>query len=161
MLTVAKFDRYDFGNNMGGDTASHTIWFSGCTVHCNGCHNKALWNKSAGKEYSAGMVTFAVCSQCEKLGVKDVVLLGGEPLEQDLSDLVKLVLNLKENGLNVWLYTSKEFDEVPMVIRDHIDVLKTGKYDEDLKCNDLLPTSNQKLFRKINNEWQQDMEVSK
>ena len=56
MLTIAKFDRYDMINNPGDETASITIWFSGCNLRCKNCHNRKLWDAKHGHEHSAKAV---------------------------------------------------------------------------------------------------------
>ena len=77
MLTIAKFDRYDMVNNPGDNTASVTIWFSGCNFRCKNCHNRKLWNKDNGHKYHVELVARLVKETSSKLGIKSVVLLGG------------------------------------------------------------------------------------
>lgn len=154
MLTVAKIDRYDIVNNICGDKPSLTIWFSGCSMHCDGCQNTTLWDRDNGVEYEVdGLLIDPIVNECKSLDIDTVVLLGGEPLEQDIADLLKLVTELKRNGLNIWLYTGKEFDEVPVVIKDYCSVIKTGKYIDALKKDGFPASSNQSVWVAEGRYW--------
>ena len=149
MLTVAKFDRYDMVNNPGDETASITIWFSGCTFRCKDCHNRKLWDKESGTRHRAESVAKMVRAMSNKLGVKSVVLLGGEPLQQDKQELLSLCQLLDEAGLKIWLYTGYEFDEVDKDILKHIYTIKCGRYIDKLRQDGFPASSNQKVYRSI------------
>jgi anaerobic ribonucleoside-triphosphate reductase activating protein len=153
MLTIAKYDRYDMVNNAGEDKPSFTIWFSGCTIRCDGCQNKALWDFNSGIATPVDNVVSIVVTQSEKLDFDTVVLLGGEPLDQGIVDIYQLCRDLYCQGLKIWLYTGYDFDDVPFAIRDCISVIKCGRYEEDLKCDGKLASSNQQLWHKIKDEW--------
>jgi anaerobic ribonucleoside-triphosphate reductase activating protein len=152
MLTVAKYDRYDLVNNPGDKKPSFTIWFSGCTIRCNGCQNKSLWDFSDGEPTSVEDVVSIVVSQAEKIDFNTVVLLGGEPLDQ--GDLMMLCHELYVRGFKVWLYTGYDMDEIPSNIMVYLSTIKCGRYKEDLKCNGKLATSNQQMWHKTNDEWE-------
>ena len=150
MLTIAKFDRYDMINNPGDTTAAFTIWFSGCSLKCKDCHNKALWNKKYGKRFSgAEVVAKIVKATCNRLSIKSVVLLGGEPLQQDKQELLSLCQLLSEAGLKIWLYTGYEFDDVDKDILEFIYTIKCGRYVDELRQDGFPASSNQKVYRSI------------
>jgi anaerobic ribonucleoside-triphosphate reductase activating protein len=153
MLTIAKFDRYDTVNNVGEPKPSFTIWFSGCTLHCPGCHNKELWEFNNGEMMDTSQVYHVVADECIKLGIETVVLLGGEPLDQHWPELLALCSTLHNNGLKIWLYTGYDFNDIPVVIRNYVDIAKCGRYIESLKCEGFLASANQELWHKINNKW--------
>lgn len=149
MLTIAKFDRYDMVNNPGDDTASMTIWFSGCNFRCKDCYNRKLWDKSFGSKHNASAVAKMVKALCNKLGVKYVVLLGGEPLQQDKEELLSLCRLLNEAGLKIWLYTGYELHDVDKDILKYIYTIKCGRYMAELQQDGFPASSNQKVYRSI------------
>lgn len=148
-MRVAKFDRYDMVNNPGDDTAAFTIWFSGCTLRCENCQNPALWNKDFGTSYSCIDIINMIKRLCPRLGVRSVVLLGGEPLQQDKEELLFLCTALKEDGYKIWLYTGYSIDEIPDYIKQTIYTVKCGRYIEDLRQEGFPASSNQRVYRLI------------
>lgn len=155
MLRIAKFDRYDLINNPGDDKAAFTIWFGGCSMGCKGCHNPELQPANKGETYDTKTILFAICNECTKQDLDTVVLLGGEPLEQEFEDLSLLVNKLRTYGYKVWLYTGWEFEDIPSAIKDNLYTIKCGRYNEELKCDGFPSSTNQRIFRKIDNEWVQ------
>ena len=155
MLTIAKFDRCDTVNSPRSEKPAFTIWFSGCSRRCNGCYNTSLWDASSGKQCTVGEVMTIITSECVKLGIEDVVLLGGEPLEQGRFDLTDLVHDLYTRGYRVWLYTGLEFDEIPNEIKQYLYTVKCGPYNETLKCDGIPSSSNQKFYRRICQTWKE------
>lgn len=153
-LTIAKFDRYDLVNTPGSEKPCFTIWFSGCSQRCSGCYNERLWDVNAGKPHTVQGVLFAVFKQREYTGVDDVVLLGGEPMEQDVTDLTNLVTKLSDGGMRVWMYTSWDINDIPAAIKSKMYTIKCGRYDESLKCDGIPSSTNQSFYRKNDNgEW--------
>lgn len=148
MLTIAKFDRYDLVNTPGTEKPAFTIWFSGCSQHCEGCYNQSLWNPEAGKPHGVDTVLVAIATQRGYTGVDDVVLLGGEPMEQNSSDLEDLVTKLDNANFRIWMYTSWELDEIPEAIKRHMYTIKCGRFEQSLKCDGIPSSTNQKFYRK-------------
>lgn len=155
MLTIAKFDRYDLVNTPGTDKPAFTIWFSGCSQKCDGCHNRTLWDKEFGREYQSDTVVFAICNECQRMGMTDVVLLGGEPMEQDSTSLQHLLEKLHRFGYRIWMYTGWDFDDIPNDIKQYLYTVKCGRFDKSLKCDGIPSSTNQKFFRYDNNEWKE------
>ena len=48
-----------YGSMIDGDGLRTTIFLSGCTVGCQGCHNKEFWNINSGKVFLINNLTFA------------------------------------------------------------------------------------------------------
>lgn len=156
MLKVAGFNRYDMLNAPMSDKPSFTIWFSGCTHRCEECQNENLWDPDSGDEYSMSEL-YDLISACRvQYGIRDVVLLGGEPLQQDRDDMVNLCETLHEVGINVWLYTGYDFDYIEEEfgeIMPYLHTIKCGKYDKNLVTGSFPASSNQKLFRRNSQCW--------
>lgn len=149
MLTIAKLDRYDLINNPKDKTASFTIWFSGCDMRCKNCQNPALWDRNKGHIYTAESVADIVCTTCNELNIGSVVLLGGEPLQQDIRELLFVCQRFYEANLKIWLYTGYEFNEIPMELLPYLNVVKCGRYIEELKQEGFPASSNQKVYKRI------------
>lgn len=148
-MIIAKFDRYDMVNNPDCDTAAFTIWFSGCNFRCKNCYNRKLWDNNFGNKYTVQSIAKVVKASCNKLGTKYVVLLGGEPLQQDKEELLSLCRLLNEAGLKIWLYTGYEFRDVDVDILKYIDTIKCGRYIDEYQQDGFPASSNQRVYRSI------------
>lgn len=156
-LKVAKVDRYDLVNSPHSDCAALTIWFSGCHFRCRGCHNKKLWDRESGRDYNTDKLAHDVLIEVSRLNIADVVLLGGEPLDQDICQLTRLCMLLHRHGVKIWLYTGYEFDDVPVVIKEYLHVMKCGRYIEELRNERGFPaTLNQKIYKNTGTIWQME-----
>ena len=45
-----KYIKITYPDINNGDGMRATIWFSGCSHHCEGCHNKHTWDYNQGKD---------------------------------------------------------------------------------------------------------------
>jgi organic radical activating enzyme len=124
-------------------------------MNCPNCHNPGLQSKDKGEEYGVKTVLFAICNECEKHNLDTVVLLGGEPLEQEFESLNLLINKLYTSGYKIWLYTGWEFEDIPESIKNNLYTIKCGRYIDELACDGFPSSTNQRVFRKIDNEWQQ------
>lgn len=139
-MIVNSFDRFDVVNSIGSNKPSFTIWFAGCSHKCKGCHNPLLWDINNGSEYTPKEILEVIKSI--DYDYDDVVLLGGEPLEQD--DIIELCGLLADEGYKVWLYTG--YTAVPKQIVGKLYFAKLGKYEEDLKQEGFPSSSNQRYY---------------
>lgn len=161
-MRVAGIDRYDMVNTPNTHSAAFSIWFQGCTIQCPDCHNKQLWDKNGGQDMTVSSMLYDIYTAHTMHGVNCLALLGGEPLDQDINELCKLCSGAKHEGIEIWLYTGYEFDQVPDSIKNRVDVIKTGRHDESRAADKwlgFLSSSNQKLHRKINNTWTEVMHL--
>ncbi|MDA3854669.1 MAG: 4Fe-4S cluster-binding domain-containing protein [Candidatus Woesearchaeota archaeon] len=114
---------------------SLNIYLSGCKGYCEGCHSDHTWDFNSGSE-------LILCDLIDHLyTVKDftfdhICILGGEPLDQPVFDLINLCKALKETfeSKPLWLYTHFELDEISENLLEcgYVDFIKTGKYEKDL-----------------------------
>ena len=132
------------------------IYLAGCngSPHCIGCHNPESWDFTKGVIYDLSykqqikdkVVMFNNM-------VKNIMIFGGEPLDQNHGELFSLLNDLKELNKNIWLFTRYDLAEIPMEIVSLCNYIKTGRYLPDLKCDDniqyriKLATSNQKIIK--------------
>ena len=83
-----------------GERARTSIYFAGCDIQCEGCHNKDLWNINTGHEMSVEEIITYI--EDESLQTKQVSILGGEPTMQ-LNSLQSLLKDLKENKIIIYM----------------------------------------------------------
>lgn len=109
------------------------IYVSGCRRGCPGCHNpeaqafgkgKSAWLWMKENRYKFATGTFS-----------RVWILGGDLMDQAPYEAHEFIRDLRKAmkpGVELWLWTGHEFDEVPLRILGEFDVVKTGAYREDL-----------------------------
>lgn len=133
------------------------IYVSGCSgnPHCKNCHNPESWSFNQGDLYDD--------DYCDKLTDKiwefnsmidNIMIFGGEPLDQDLEELNQLLIDVYCDDKPIWIFTRYNFEEVPSFIKDLCDYIKCGRYLPELKVDSNiqyginLATSNQKIYKK-------------
>lgn len=149
-MVVAGFDRYDLVNTPMANEPTFTVWFAGCTHGCKGCQNEELWDKNSGRYYNVYELFGLIVGETQKAKIHTVTLLGGEPLQQNLDDLILLCRLLDNIGMTIWLYTGYDFEDVPFKILRYIDYIKCGRYVEELRAKEgSFPiTTNQRVYSK-------------
>ena len=139
---------------------AYEVYFSGCSAHphCKGCHNPESWDFSLGEVYDSYYSQKIINSikDFDSL-IDNIWLLGGEPLDQNIDDLISMVYDLKETGKKVWLFTRYELSEVQKILSKRIEVfdyIKCGAYKSELTVEDniqygvKLATANQYIYKK-------------
>lgn len=108
-----------------------SLFVSGCTHRCKGCHNPDGWSFDNGTKFSQFTVA-EILDALAKPYVKGLSLLGGEPFDQpDSHWLVNLVRLVKEYypEKDIWVWTGYEFDQIKSSpLTKYIDVAVTGKF---------------------------------
>lgn len=112
-----------------------SIYTSGCSHYCKGCHNSNSWDINSGKEMCISDIMQAINDASPSGGV---TLSGGDPLFQ-LQDTIELCKSIKASNRNLWVYTGYTFeqiinDDVMKEILPYIDVLVDGKYINSERC---------------------------
>lgn len=133
------------------------IFVAGCSrkPHCKNCHNPTLWDFNNGvlvdKNYTETLLTWL--NQNTNL-FDNIAIMGGEPLDQNLNDLLYFVCMLYiHTNKNIWLYTSYELEEIPFEIKQYCHYIKTGRYipelstDNNIQHGIKLATSNQQIHK--------------
>lgn len=118
-----------------------TLWISGCSRKCPGCHNQELWDYTLGKRLSA-------CTDelLDKVGypyIKGLTISGGDPLDQNaesLDDLFHLlsIVKLKYPLKDIWIYSGGKFEDMlkewqKKKVLMMCDVLVDGPYIDELR----------------------------
>ena len=128
-----------------------SIFISGCDGTCPGCHNQELWNFSIGnKWYDFDFHQILNCM------IKNIWIMGGEPLLQDKKQLQYFLYNLNQyicGRKPVILWTRFQEEDIPNNIKQYINYAKIGEY----QCNSesyveplfgiTLASTNQKIIK--------------
>ena len=108
-MNYLQIERCSIENGLG---VRVSLWVSGCSMNCPGCHNPETWAPDAGSVFDER----AKSKLYECLGkpwVKGITLTGGHPLEPyNVNDVLDLLLEIKEKfcDKDVWLYTGLTID---------------------------------------------------
>lgn len=150
-MKIAKILNNDMCNGSGLRT---TLFVSGCTHHCNGCHNKALWDFNIGTEFSENTIQQIIDLLSEDGIQRNFSILGGEPLHPDNIEAVTLICKAVKEQLpdtEIWVWTGYELQEKNFCdIINYIDVIIDGRFDIDKIGGDHIwrGSSNQNIYIK-------------
>jgi len=143
--------QYSVANN------SFEIYLSGCSgsPKCNGCHNNELWDFSIGTNVNDEFL-YKITEKIKRFEsiIDNIFILGGEPLDQNKKEFVKMIEILLLSKKKMWLFTRFEIDEIDTDILLYFNYIKCGRYYDNLLCDDnfqygiKLSTSNQKMYKK-------------
>ena len=146
IVRLACIERGDLVNSFG--KVGMVLWFQGCSIRCNGCHNPQLIPMHGGSEYTTEQIVDMVAENVDWLRDGYVVFLGGEPTDQ-LSALLDINGSLKSIGLKTVLYTGRTEEELYQLgveVAD-FDIVKVGGYDEtQINENSAFISENQYLL---------------
>jgi len=131
------------------------IYIAGCSgnPHCTNCHNPESWSFNQGVKYDEKYFE-SIKNKVNNFNslINNIMIFGGEPLDQNLDELIHLIFDIKSLNKKVWLFTRYDFDNIPQHIIELCDYIKTGRYIPELSCDDniqygiTLATSNQKII---------------
>ena len=130
-----KIRKLDISN---GDGCGVTIFTQGCNIHCKGCFNTELWDKSGGKEWTNETFNL-VNSLLENPYIDHLTWLGGEPTmwASTITDLNRKFKSSHPN-IKIWLYSGYTYEELQTksgtkVLLSTVDILVDGRFVEELK----------------------------
>lgn len=134
-MRYAQIRNMDISN---GEKIGIALFTSGCRFYCKNCFNKELWDVKSGnvwsKEVEDNFLTLAKPSYITRISI-----LGGEPfIDENLTDLEKLVKRIKETYPNkkLWIYSGYTYEELlerAKNILNYVDILVDGRYVDELK----------------------------
>lgn len=133
-MYYSKIRKYDVSNAPG---VRSTLFVSGCTNNCDGCFNEELQNFKYGTKWTDETEN-KFMTYVKNPNVVGVNILGGEPMQQDLS-LLKLLIRIRqETNKNIWLWSGFTYEYIInnvhcKKILNYIDVLVDGKFEIDKK----------------------------
>lgn len=136
------------------DGLSVDIFLAGCNrnPHCRNCHNSSLWDFNNGQKIDIRILLSWL--KIREWQYDNIAILGGEPLNQNIKELNQLISCLLSLDKPIWLYTSYELEDIPEIIKENCDYIKTGRFIEELKTENnilygiKLATMNQRINKK-------------
>lgn len=114
-----------------GNGIGVSLYVSGCSIRCPGCHNVAAWDFCSGTKYTIETES-EILDALGKPYVDHLSLLGGEIYDQsDSEELLSLVRKAKMlyPTKDIWVWTGYEFDQIKSApLTKYIDVAVTGRF---------------------------------
>jgi len=96
------------------------VFTQGCMLKCEGCHNPDTWDPGNGTEVPVSDIITDMLSNPLTDGL---TLSGGEPFEQ-AADCARLAAVAVENGLSVWVFSGKTYEELNRESKSKPDIRK-------------------------------------
>ena len=129
---------------VNGDGARFVVFVQGCGHHCPRCQNPETWDFDGGTEITPEQLAEEIRKHRY---IDGITLSGGDPFYQQEECLA--LIRLLPPSTNVWIYTGFEYDEIKDTELAHaVDVLVTGPYVEELKCEGrMYGSSNQEIHK--------------
>lgn len=152
---------------VNGEGVCVSFWTQGCPHHCPGCFNPETWDYNGGKEIPKNFEEQIIKAISANGVQRNFSILGGEPLcPENLLLVEKLCAVVRENfpKIKIFIWTGYEFNEIKKMestdlllssILNKIDIVISGpfiKEKKDLRLK-LRGSSNQQIWRKIDNKW--------
>jgi anaerobic ribonucleoside-triphosphate reductase activating protein len=131
-----KYSEITYPDVNNGEGCRVTLFVSGCSHRCKGCHNPETWNFDFGKDFNDD-VKIRLFDIVSKPYIKGLTLSGGDPLDSydDVLELVKEFRNRFGETKDIWVYTGYVIDDLLNLnkeeILEYIDVLVDGEYIEE------------------------------
>ena len=134
-----KYHNITKADMLNGEGLRVVLWTSGCSHHCQACHNAITWNKDNGLDFDE-VAKKEIFDELEKDWCSGLTLSGGDPLFlESREEISKLVMEAKERfpDKTIWCYTGYTWDTLLEQsksdnnlknILDNIDVLLDGKF---------------------------------
>lgn len=137
------------------------VYFSGCYGNCKNCHNSEIKSFDIGDDYKNVYPKLSAKIKNYDDIIKQLWILGGDPLDQDKDKFKSFLEQLKKDFPNkeIVLFTRYELDDVADFVKENCDFIKTGVYEETLPVTNpkenieqnygiLLATTNQRVNKK-------------
>ncbi|AXA27745.1 putative ribonucleotide reductase of class III (anaerobic) activating protein [Escherichia phage vB_EcoM-Ro121lw] len=155
-----NFAGYEPVDLINGEGVRCSLWVSGCSHGCRGCFNQKAWSYSYGKPFTDENVE-QVLKDLSRPFVKGLTVLGGEPLDpqniHNVKSLIEKVRDVYGSSKDIMVYTGYTFEEVPLYIKNLVDIIVDGKYEiNNPTTKPFRGSDNQRLWTKTASGWQSD-----
>lgn len=119
-----------------GPGLRYSIYLSGCTHACLGCHNPLSWDPMEGVLITDAILDNIISEICDNPLLDGVTLSGGDPFYNPKALLCLLKKIRSGCSLNIWCYTGYTIEELradPVLAAplDLIDVLVDGPFKKE------------------------------
>lgn len=139
---------------------SFEIYTAGCigNPHCTGCYSPETWDFDQGELFTQEYFNEKIKSKLNDFNmlIDNVMIFGGEPLDNSKDDLMLLLENLAKFKKPIWIFTHYDLQDAKNKLGEAInfvDYLKCGAYipqltvDDNIQHGIKLATSNQKIYK--------------
>lgn len=133
-MNYHKIEKLSTSNGVG---IRVVLWVSGCSLHCNGCHNPQTWDFKSGKLFDQNAKN-ELFDAINKPYIQGVTISGGNPTsKENVEDVICLIKEIKSTfpTKDVWVYSGYTIEELyyhgVSRILLYTDVLVDGRYVED------------------------------
>lgn len=137
MMHYSAYYPFDVVNGAG---IRSTLFVSGCSHKCSGCHNAVAINPKHGDEFTNEMLDKIIIDLKDtRVNRAGLSLSGGDPLYKDNLDMILHIVKTVKSQVpekNIWMWTGYKFDELDaqrLEIVKYVDVLIDGKFVKELK----------------------------
>lgn len=110
-MNYIKITKNDIAN---GEGVRVTLWLSGCSHKCKGCHNPQTWDINSGFKFDEEAEK-ELLEALDKPYISGITFSGGDPLhEENLESVLNLVnkIRLLLPDKSIWLYSGYTWDEI-------------------------------------------------
>lgn len=120
---------------VNGDGLRCVLWVSGCTHHCEGCHNPQTHDIKSGEPMRLKHLD-EIVKYLKNDYVSGITFSGGDPLHPDNRKQITLLarcLKTRFPDKTIWLYTGYQWESIKYLqIMKYIDVLCDGRFVQKL-----------------------------
>lgn len=137
-----------------GEGIRFSIYLTGCSHRCKGCHNPESWNPSAGFPLTETAIKTMIDQINANPLLDGITFSGGDPFYNPKEFLPVIRKFHEYTKLNIWCYTGYTYetllaDPLRRPILDYIDVLVDGKFEQALYSPylEFRGSSNQRILK--------------
>ena len=130
--------KHDDMNN--GSGLRVTLFVSGCSHHCNKCHNPETWSVDSGIPFDDNAIS-EILSELSNDYISGLTISGGDPLHyNNLDTILHLCQTVKLHYPNksIWLYTGYKWEEIFPIIKTNELDLRRGFRQNIIKLCDVV-----------------------
>lgn len=132
------------------NTLSLSLFVVGCIRRCKNCQNPDIQELTENNHILLDLDQVKKVIDEKSILVKSVVFCGGDFLPNYKFQLKELVNYCKSKNLKTILYTGELYENINEELKNKINIIVDGPYDDDKRTNRFPASSNQRCF--INGE---------
>lgn len=149
-MRYSRIIHYDPANGPG---IRSTIFLTGCNIHCKGCFNYEIQDFNSGNILDESVLNDWILHASQPT-ICGISILGGEPFDQNLSELNYLFSKLSTINKPIWVWSGHTFEtlisnsDILNILDTYVTTLVDGPFDEakkDLKLR-FRGSSNQRII---------------
>jgi anaerobic ribonucleoside-triphosphate reductase activating protein len=120
-----------------GDGLRVTLFVSGCSHQCEGCHNSETWSYKSGISFDR-KAKEEIYNQLSKDYISGITFSGGDPFHRNnIGEVTKVINDIKSDfpTKTIWVYTGFLYEYIYEECHhalENVDVLVDGRFIQDL-----------------------------